>query len=359
MNKALVCRPVCSPGNTTAVSLTPFAEDKSKAIFERREDYHAIRYSKTQWLVMHKNGRNKHRSNKETSNVSFEDCFSIPAFTNVYNVSLCLTSKKMSCSCGTITRIGMPCQHVYHITQERTPEMFHIRWHTIYNSLKTEVSKELQALMNDLRTEHYNDFSSVYVGSFLNRLEEFESINLDIPTHVGVEMLYVYLSHLDERAVKKSDVVKVLPRPLQNKCSYELLKLHDYLYGNTVVKDEDFMEDFVPHVASEESNPDHIVSRKKERTQSSTMELDKMRYYKLMEKFRQFAKLGEGRPEIYEEILKKMDEMTIEFTHRAIETDKHLQKEDETRKSRGLVSSNAATECNPNRGRYKGSHELK
>ena len=361
LNKALSCLPLCEEGNTTAAVLTPFAEEKAKDIFDRRNDYLTLRYSENEWLVMHKNGMNQLKSNKDISKVSFENCFCKPAFTNVYKVSLSLLNKRMKCSCCTVTRIGMPCQHIYAVVNQREPEMFHVRWYSIYNSLKIDLTKDMKEILDTLHSEHYYKFlDSIFVGSVLNELIPYSGLIIKMPIDTVAYMVNTYVSHLHGTAVKRNDPMKTehIRHSLLTEHP-EFQELYSSINHGMSIEVQESLDKNLHLVDSQESNPDHIVSRKKERTNASTIDLDKIRYYKLMERFRQLAKIGEGRPEIFDEILSKIDELHVEFTHKAIDSSYILTNEQANTQQRKLVSSNASTDCTPNRGRYKGFHEKK
>lgn len=358
--KHISSHPNCTQDNSTAAFITPFAEEKSKEIFKRKDDYYVLRYSQTDWLVMHKNGRKIPLSNKDQSKVSFEDCFNKPSFTNVYKVTLCNLTKRMKCSCCTVIRIGMPCQHIYAVIQERTPDMFHVRWYIIYNSLKVDVSDEVKQVLENLRTEHYKCFNSVYIGTVFEKLPIYIGLSLCMSGQTASDMLSVYICHLHGKAVRKSNRQMALDFDFSFSSHHrEFEQLNDYILSVFYDSEDQNKEHMILPAISDESHADHIVSRANERTKSSTLESDMVRYHKLMDRFRHLAKIGEGRPDLYEEMLLKLDELTIDFTQKAIANDGFLQKEQDDSKQRRLVSSNASTECVPNRGRYKGSHERK
>ena len=357
--KSISCVQKVDSDNKTAKYLTPFAEQKSQKIHDRRNDYHVICYSKTDWLVMHKNGRKSLRPNNEQSNVPYDNCFSIPAFTNVYKVSLCIKKNRMKCSCCTVIRIGMPCQHIYAVLPVRVPDMFHVRWYTLYNSLILEISDNMKKALDMMKSEHFSNFDSIYVGSVMSTLEVWNNdIHLSMNAEIANEMVYAHVNHLHEAIVLKSTNVVDIPDGISIVDDHrEFILLYCHITAQAYDASETTNSSDICEAISDDSNPSHIVSKKKERSRLSTIEDDKVRYYHLMNKAQSLAKIGEGRPDLYDELLNKLDNLNLEFTKRAIKSNKKLQLQHDTQANSTIVSSNASIGCTPARGRYKGSDE--
>ena len=307
---------------------------------------------------MHKNAMNVPQTNKDRCKVTYEDCFCKPLFSNVYKVILCTLTKRMKCTCSTVTRIGMPCQHIYAIIGIRYPDMFHVRWLSVYNTLLVDASNELKVALESMRDEHYRSFDAIYIGSVLHKLPKYEGLQLEMSGTTATFMFQAYICHLYGQAViRDGSQFPSVPGLDYGKDHPEFTELFNHCLPLIYDKDDKDRDALIQPALSEESNPDHIVSRKKERVKTSTLEADMVRYHQLMQRFQDLSKLGEGRPDLYEEMLMKLDDLKIEFTGKAISGNKKLLQEEQQRSTSKLVSSNASLECTPNRGRYKGSHE--
>ena len=81
------------------------------------------------------------------------------------------------------------------------------------------------------------------------------------------------------------------------------------------------------------------------------------RYGKVQTLVHKLSKTCEGRPNLYDDFIGRLQSMAIEFDQTLLKEDRNVREDTRTNDSSTMVSSNLPIECTPNRGRYKSSHE--
>ena len=104
--------------------LTEYAEGLACKNFDNRIFYESRRIDVNTWLVMSKKSMLRNEQNMQHGIV----------FQRVRKVIIDVEGF-MSCSCGYVQRMMMPCCHICSIIDNSllyVPSMFHIRWHKSY-----------------------------------------------------------------------------------------------------------------------------------------------------------------------------------------------------------------------------------
>ena len=105
--------------------MTEYAEGLACNNFDRRANYTSRKITDNVWYVMYKS----HLCNgKMTGHIGL-------SFKRLRIVTL-HDAGYMSCSCGYVQRMMMPCSHICSLMQdakEYIPTMFHIRWHKLFS----------------------------------------------------------------------------------------------------------------------------------------------------------------------------------------------------------------------------------
>ena len=361
MEKAVQCHPNCSPSNETAEYLTPYAERKSKDIFDRKNQYHVTRYAANKWLVMHKSGKTGRRSNADRDRILITSAFDVPVCTNTHNVTIDKSTQVMTCSCGLMKRLGLPCPHVGAVVNKRDPEMFHYRWFNLYSCTNIENKDVIDPTFDSMKKDQGGNFEGVHVGNSLGALENFKGISLSegLDTMTAEFMLFCHVQHTNKVIVQKTEEASSFDfNKLQDT---DLKQLYRFIYSNANLgldsqsQDDDIMR--TDSIETEDSDPHYLDDEDNRLTEKATKEDDMARYGKVQTLVHKLSKTCEGRPNLYDDFIGRLQSMAIEFDQTLLKEDRNVREDTRTNDSSTMVSSNLPIECTPNRGRYKSSHE--
>ena len=167
--------------------LTEYAEGLACNNFDRRILYHVRQISQYKWMVIYKkhvSGQNK----KLSSELMFQRVRTVTIDTDGY----------MTCTCGYVQRMLMPCTHICAIIGDieyYEPSMFHIRWYKMFNYYYrdkerniccTKTNTAIEDLLQVTRANAYHSngkYKGIHVKGtkFYTRCQSFHTCN-DITT---------------------------------------------------------------------------------------------------------------------------------------------------------------------------------
>ena len=135
--------------------LTKYALGLFNDNFDKRLDYEHYKVNDSEWLVIHEDfGKN--------TNCGF------PTFDRVRSVKVSQDGY-MNCSCGKTGEYLLPCVHICRVidnNEKFTSEMFHVRWHKLFNHAVSakhiesfeNTEKVLKEMLKHIRENHFDHF---------------------------------------------------------------------------------------------------------------------------------------------------------------------------------------------------------
>ena len=112
----------------------------------------------------------------------------------------------MTCSCGYVQRMLMPCRHICSVidkVENYVPSLFHIRWHKLFNyyysknandSICSKTTDALEAMLFCTR-EHSYHLSGRYKGIFIKNTPFMKSLEPFISSRDSVNELMDFIMH--------------------------------------------------------------------------------------------------------------------------------------------------------------------
>ena len=200
MARSIQCHTSTNRFSSTSKYLTEYAESKASDIFSRINQYDILRYAEDKWFVSHKSNR-KPKQVDETSGP-----FDVEQYNNTHQVTLCLFTGIMKCSCAGVVRIGMPCPHIAAIVEHKDPSMFHWHWFKLYSSLSYSKEDATYHAFERLREVQENQPGGIDVNACLQKIGQFSNIVLPhAPNSIKVarRMLLAHCMHAKKCSVKK------------------------------------------------------------------------------------------------------------------------------------------------------------
>ena len=190
--------------------LTEYAEGLACANFDRRMYYLHRKISHNTWYVMHESYLSMDPTIKHKG----------LCYKRVRKVTIDAEGY-MSCSCGYVQRMMMPCSHIcclFQSIEEYHPTMFHIRWHKLFlyyyrNPSIVSTCKDTCAAIEkifDVTREYAYDNNGKYKGIYVIKSLFGKRIQEDVCDKDSVfdRMVEVYNQILTMGPIKLTDSVK-------------------------------------------------------------------------------------------------------------------------------------------------------
>jgi hypothetical protein len=165
---ANIQRQVLWSDSLTKDYLTTYAEGLACVNFDNRLNYHVRRKDADTWYVLNKDIDGEHALNSNRENIPIQ-------FYRVRKVSIDQEGY-MSCSCGYVQRMLMPCVHVCAVVGKKeyyVPSLFHIRWYKTFNyyygqSFAKDIAPAtldaVEDSLDEVRNTQYHEHSGYYKG---------------------------------------------------------------------------------------------------------------------------------------------------------------------------------------------------
>ena len=369
--RSIQCTDNRSMNSETSKYLTEYAELKSNEIFQRIDDYDVIRCSDVYWLVSHKSNRPKiegdtDKEHIEDSEKTVAHPFDFERYNNTHEVLLCRKTKRMSCSCSTSNRIGMPCPHILACTRIKHCCMFSHRWYKLYNSIAYCADQDILKAFEERKKEELASNRKIDVSGIIDHLPVFKEV--EIPStrqqcRIAKQMLLSHCMHRQKHVVRKSDLLDWSCMTSEDNEKYFLIKKYLINFFEKISTSDECVNTSsdeqreVEEVISFDSQEQVMGKSMKKKNNNVSIDNDRSRYHLMNEKLKRIHKLCEGRKDVSEKMIEMMNKMEIEAMRMIQSKDTVVQREMDINSRAGIVSSNAPIECTPTRARYTCAYE--
>ena len=167
-------------------SLNDYALGLAVRVFDQSIKYYSVRVGPNRWYVMFKGvGYLKDRDS------------TLPQLYDRVRIVDVDMEGYMSCSCGYVQRMLMPCRHICAVIKKQeyyVPSLFHVRWHKLFgyyhnNVFKRDICEKTKSALHQLllstRSNAYlisGKYKGIYIkeSQFLKSLEPYVKVENDV-----------------------------------------------------------------------------------------------------------------------------------------------------------------------------------
>ena len=160
--------------------MTGYAEGLACKNFQLKNKYHVRRVGSFNWMVMFKEIGKKIDRTPDMP-IKFDRVREVKVDTEGY----------MSCSCGYVQRMLMPCRHICAVLENidnYVPSLFHIRWHKLYSYYYRNLEEsDLCLNISSALNEFYDTTKNVLFKVMVNTKEYISKILHLYPISIHIQ----------------------------------------------------------------------------------------------------------------------------------------------------------------------------